>query len=758
MPARITPGLLTLSGATAINRALELVEALARLNAPAPLNVSWASGTPVIRFAGDDWIPFKATAFDSGSGSYTWVSQAFGDDGERVDADPGLSGGPDYAPLKEANGIEVTDLPFYGYCRRRIETADSGPVYEFSAGWSSGEASGGRVYGQANSLPTLPGDGPRQTLNFSPDAPTSGLQLCAVSLTDDPGNDRLSWLLDNQGLYFRAYPGSTLGPRRRLNVIAGGGVSATLEDAEEDDEVVLTLEASAASVGIKVTDNAGSYDGEYRRNVRFIDGDLIEIATADDAGDGEYEVTVASQGLRFRLNSAGDTYTRRRLNLIETSGIAISIDDDAANDEVDVTFELDLPPAFVAPDRLTKSDDDYVVLGYGLHDDPDDVIRWRTDPEVVTQTVRTDLYLGVAAVHDGTLGFFNDAGALTTINAASTVTDYTLTLPRQMPQPPAEGWSALRQFLMVDTIDTDNALLTADWYSLVCSPLAYSGQSATTYPIYSWRHLAFASDLFKTRIDNNPGYNAPFIDLNHGGSYKVLWSNTGTARPEWTGAPVIEGPVTIRTNLLVNSTRYGENGYFPVQVHSARAADGGSYRDAFRIAVSNNDDISKTTIRFCEDFNTAEPALSLGEIVADATIWARDWLNLFSSDPADEYYIGVYALGEIGGDDTPYFTSAKDGAGQIYATLDPVNMRFGLHGSSPKFSVFDSDTWKDGVSVDDGPVWFTGGIRTGPRTQWVSPPATADATGYQMQLAVASGYLYVCVGLDEWERVAISTW
>jgi hypothetical protein len=41
---------------------------------------------------------------------------------------------------------------------------------------------------------------------------------------------------------------------------------------------------------------------------------------------------------------------------------------------------------------------------------------------------------------------------------------------------------------------------------------------------------------------------------------------------------------------------------------------------------------------------------------------------------------------------------------------------------------------------------------------WVGVPANAGATGTAGQLAYASGYLYVCVAANTWQRVAIATW
>ncbi len=37
-------------------------------------------------------------------------------------------------------------------------------------------------------------------------------------------------------------------------------------------------------------------------------------------------------------------------------------------------------------------------------------------------------------------------------------------------------------------------------------------------------------------------------------------------------------------------------------------------------------------------------------------------------------------------------------------------------------------------------------------------PATASSTGTAGQIAYESGWLYICVATDTWQRVAIATW
>ena len=44
------------------------------------------------------------------------------------------------------------------------------------------------------------------------------------------------------------------------------------------------------------------------------------------------------------------------------------------------------------------------------------------------------------------------------------------------------------------------------------------------------------------------------------------------------------------------------------------------------------------------------------------------------------------------------------------------------------------------------------------RPQWVDPPASASAAGTPGQMAYESGYLYICIAIDTWQRAAVATW
>ena len=44
------------------------------------------------------------------------------------------------------------------------------------------------------------------------------------------------------------------------------------------------------------------------------------------------------------------------------------------------------------------------------------------------------------------------------------------------------------------------------------------------------------------------------------------------------------------------------------------------------------------------------------------------------------------------------------------------------------------------------------------KLQWAAAPSAADDPGEPGQIAYESGYFYLCVGTDEWQRVALATW
>jgi hypothetical protein len=44
------------------------------------------------------------------------------------------------------------------------------------------------------------------------------------------------------------------------------------------------------------------------------------------------------------------------------------------------------------------------------------------------------------------------------------------------------------------------------------------------------------------------------------------------------------------------------------------------------------------------------------------------------------------------------------------------------------------------------------------KLEWTTVPASAAATGTAGQIAYATGFLYICVATDTWERAVIATW
>lgn len=121
----ISPGFVTISGANAINSAAQkATEAVSRLDRAAQIS--------------DDHFPAKLTAYDSGTGAWSWTRQAFDADGDRYDHPSGQTGSPTFAPAY-AIGYTHLDTPTFPvevWLERRMLSGTDGPVYEFV--WGGG--------------------------------------------------------------------------------------------------------------------------------------------------------------------------------------------------------------------------------------------------------------------------------------------------------------------------------------------------------------------------------------------------------------------------------------------------------------------------------------------------------------------------------------------------------------------------------------------------------------------------------------------
>lgn len=103
------------------------------------------------------------------------------------------------------------------------------------------------------------------------------------------------------------------------------------------------------------------------------------------------------------------------------------------------------------------------------------------------------------------------------------------------------------------------------------------------------------------------------------------------------------------------------------------------------------------------------------------------------------------------------------------------------HGSASIVQVLVDGAPATGWSINGGNVQLAAGVPAGTRVvlntvavpakvtnpsgaliemlnQRVAAPAAANSPGVVGQYAVASGFLYICVAANTWQRVAITTW
>lgn len=148
-----------------------------------------------------------------------------------------------------------------------------------------------------------------------------------------------------------------------------------LSDVQSDLQIVSTQITDSTATGRSVlTGNAATgrlaLAVQPGTDVQAYDAGLTSLANFNTTGSFVYlsatdtwtAVTVNNglsfatgalgwDGVRVRKNSTGSVFTRRRINLIEGTGITLTVADDSPNDEVDVTITAPAGTAPVIVDR-----------------------------------------------------------------------------------------------------------------------------------------------------------------------------------------------------------------------------------------------------------------------------------------------------------------------------------------------------------------------------------------------------------------------
>jgi len=149
--------------------------------------------------------------------------------------------------------------------------------------------------------------------------------------------------------------------RRRINLIEGMNVTINVSDDATDEEVDVTISAtgggatygSPISLAVGDTNADGTSTDVARADHRHGVPAGAPVALATDGSSATGTATTFSRSdhrhaipstldtnarVGVRRNSGGSTYTRRRINLIEGTGVTISLSDDSTDEEVDVTI------------------------------------------------------------------------------------------------------------------------------------------------------------------------------------------------------------------------------------------------------------------------------------------------------------------------------------------------------------------------------------------------------------------------------------
>lgn len=136
-----------------------------------------------------------------------------------------------------------------------------------------------------------------------------------------------------------ASSGADVGTRNKLN-FTGAGVSVT--DDSANDRVTVDIPGGGAGSDAKVeVYHGGALVGAQARK---LDLDADDFVAVEDAANDQTDISLADNldsnaRVAVRVNSnAADAGARRRLNLIEGTGISITAIDDNADEEIDVTI------------------------------------------------------------------------------------------------------------------------------------------------------------------------------------------------------------------------------------------------------------------------------------------------------------------------------------------------------------------------------------------------------------------------------------
>jgi len=149
------------------------------------------------------------------------------------------------------------------------------------------------------------------------------------------GSDPVDGNLDaNARVAARRNSSATTYKRRRLNFIEGTGINIGVSDDAAEEEV----EVSIASVGTAAHEATHESGGADELPLGDLAGSLTNAQHGTLSGGDHSGDLTGNARVGVRKNTAGTTYKRRRINLVEGTNIGITVADDAGDEEVDVTI------------------------------------------------------------------------------------------------------------------------------------------------------------------------------------------------------------------------------------------------------------------------------------------------------------------------------------------------------------------------------------------------------------------------------------
>lgn len=162
-----------------------------------------------------------------------------------------------------------------------------------------------------------------------------GTNISIVAVDDAVGNEVDITVNSATALTVRRGAGADQGPQPRLSFIDGTNITTIVANDAPNNEVDITITNDGETVRVD-----GGADVGTRPRLNLIQGDAtyLTVGAVDDVPNTEVDVTFTPLGIGVRERPAATQGPRNVVNFVEGANTTIGIADNVGNQEVDITI------------------------------------------------------------------------------------------------------------------------------------------------------------------------------------------------------------------------------------------------------------------------------------------------------------------------------------------------------------------------------------------------------------------------------------